>query len=146
MRRPKKGAERDRDRERVLKEKEKGWLKLGEKESERERFESGRVAIESVCAEETRAGAEKDATTCWRVDQQRQGRSFVVGVCALRTRADRGHVPAESTCRRDTSDTSGQQFSNGTKGSRDSLFPLFFSLGIVCVSDVGGLVRLIRIA
>ena len=58
---------------------------------------------------------------------------FVVGVCALRTRADGGHVPVESTCRRDTSDTSGQQFSNGTKGSCDSLFALFFSLGIVCV-------------
>ena len=50
------------------------WLKLGE--SERERFESGRVAIESVCAEETRAGAEKDVMTCWRVDQQHQGRSL----------------------------------------------------------------------
>ena len=96
----------------------------------RERFESGRVAIESVCAEETRAGAESGkATTCWRVNQQRQGRSsWSVCVCS-------GHVPAESTCRRDTSDTSGQPFSNGTKGSRDSLFLSLF-IWELCVSVV----------
>ena len=71
----------------------------------RERFESGRVAIESVCAEETRAGAESGkATTCWKVNQRRQGLSLR-SVCV-----HGGHVRAESTCRRDTSDTSGQQF------------------------------------
>ena len=54
-----------------------------------------------------------------------------VGVCARRTRAGREHVP---TTRTPPAASSG----NGTKGRRDSLFPLSFSLfvGELCVSSV----------
>ena len=101
---------------------------------------------ESVCAEENTCRRRERRDDVLESEPAAPRGQFVVGVCALRTRGDRGHVLAENTCRRDTSDTSGQHFADGTKGSRDSLFPLFFSLGIVCVSDVGGLVCLIRIA
>ena len=82
--------------------------------------------------------AQKDATTCWRVNQRRQGRSLR-SVCVRG-----GHMRVESTCRRDTSDTSGQPFATEQGKSRLPYiyFSFFIYLGIVrvCVCEASSLV------
>ena len=51
-----------------------------------------------------------------------------------RTRADGEHVRTENTCRRDTSDASGQQWANaGREVATPFSFLFFIYLGIVCV-------------